>query len=88
MADDWEDWEADDYVPQLPATVGQAALAKASEPDAAKFAGEDEDVDERPAWEKNVPNPQEVGTSHIRGFKSSIRTQRDIGAGTHRNTVL
>ena len=59
MADDWEDWEADDYQPQLP-TVGQAALAKSVEPDASKFAGEDAEKDERPAWENSVPKPQQV----------------------------
>ena len=60
MADDWEDWEADDYEPQLPATVGQAALAKVSEPDPSKFAGEDEDLNAPPAWQKGVPQPQQV----------------------------
>lgn len=53
MADDWEDWEADDYQPNLPAvkkpevdTVGQALLAATLEPDSSKFAGEDEEEDE------------------------------------------
>ncbi|KAK9807367.1 hypothetical protein WJX73_007240 [Symbiochloris irregularis] len=55
----WEDdWDADDFQPQGLGTVGQTALAKASEPDASKFAGEDEE-DEKPAWEKGVPKTQQ-----------------------------
>lgn len=65
MADDWEDWEAEDYQPQLPSTVGQAALAKAGEPDPSKFAGEDEDAADRPAWENNIPKTQQVRLSFV-----------------------
>eukprot|EP00877_Chromochloris_zofingiensis_P002961 jgi/Chrzof1/12666/Cz07g03020.t1 len=63
MADDWEDWEREDFTPSLPAvkaaepaakseyeTVGQAVLAKATEPDASKFAGEDEEEEAAPSY--------------------------------------
>lgn len=66
MADDWEDWEADEYEPQLPAVVvasnGVAEITKGSklltdDPDPTKFAGEDEEED-RPSWEGSVPKSQ------------------------------
>lgn len=60
MADDWEDWEDDNFQPSVPVTAGQAALAKAKEPDVAKFAGEDEEAEERPAWQNSIPKSQQV----------------------------
>ncbi len=62
MADDWEDWEDESFqAPPLAstATKGAAVLAKLNEPDESRFAGEDEE-EERPAWEANVPKSQEV----------------------------
>lgn len=66
MADDWEqeDWDADDFKPQLPATTaakpaaqdqyetaGQALLAKHTEPDMSKFADEDQqEPEEEPSY--------------------------------------
>lgn len=55
MADDWEDWENEEFVPKLPAvakpavefeTKGKAVLASIGEPDMAKF--QDEDKEEEP----------------------------------------
>ncbi len=59
MADDWEDWEAEDFVPPPPPTAvaapkagdeyetaGQALLAKMSQVDESKFADEDAEEDE------------------------------------------
>lgn len=68
MADDWEAWEDESFEPKLAGktngqqfeTKGQAVLASTKEPDASKFAGEDEDEDAPPTWEKNVPKPQQV----------------------------
>lgn len=72
MADDWEDWEEENFEPKLEAgasangqkfeTKGQAVLASISEPDESKFAGEDEEVDAPPSWEKGIPKPQQVST--------------------------
>lgn len=56
MADDWEDWENEDFTPQLPPaaaaapakeyeTKGQALLS--DEPDASKFADEDKELEEK-----------------------------------------
>ena len=71
VADDWEDWEDDNFqAPPLAGaattngqyeTKGQEALAKAKEPDASKFAGEDEE-EEVPEWQKSIPKPQDVRT--------------------------
>ena len=71
VADDWEDWEDESFEPKLevgaaPAngqkfeTKGQAVLAKAREPDQSRFAGEDEEEEAPPAWDKSVPQPQQV----------------------------
>lgn len=70
VADDWEDWEDESFEPKLEGgaaangkqfeTKGQAVLAGTKEPDASKFAGEDEEEDAPPTWEKNVPKPQQV----------------------------
>jgi hypothetical protein len=70
VADDWEDWEEENFEPKLDASVsvngqkfetkGQAVLAGAKEPDESKFAGEDEEKDDQPSWEKTVPKPQQV----------------------------
>lgn len=67
MADDWEDWEEEaDLQPAAAAatngavTKGQAALARVNEPDASKFADEDAGEEEKPAWEKSIPKPQQV----------------------------
>ncbi len=56
MAEDWEDWENDDFTPQLPAAAPQAAVA-VDDVEASKFAGEDEEED-KPQY--NVPKPQQV----------------------------
>lgn len=68
MADDWEDWEAEDYQPQLPGstakpepefeTAGQALLAKSAEPDMSRFQGEDEAEEEEPEWMKAKAKPK------------------------------
>ncbi len=69
VADDWEDWEDESLEPKLPSgaangqqfeTKGQAVLASTKEPDPSKFAGEDEEDDTPPTWEKSVPKPQQV----------------------------
>ena len=66
MADDWEDWEDESFTPAPlgaqtngSSTLGAAILAKASQIDTSKFAGEDEDVDEGPAA-RDVAKPQQV----------------------------
>eukprot|EP00775_Hariotina_reticulata_P007268 gene7268-7481_t len=74
MADDWEqdDWEAEDFKPALPAsgaagadkdgtdfeTVGQALLAKATEPDMSKFADEDQEEPEDDKGYHIKPQPK------------------------------
>ena len=60
MAEDWEDWENDDFTPQLPAATPQPAAAGDDDVAAAKFAGEDEE-EEKPQY--NVPKPQQVRQS-------------------------
>ncbi len=70
MAEDWEDWEDEQFEPTLPGasktatgaadTLGAAILAKAKEPDASKFAGEDEDVEDDPLRKRAVPPPQQA----------------------------
>ncbi len=67
MADDWEDWDDDPLQPAAPAatngaaaTKGQAVLARVNEPDASKFADEDAEEEAPPAWEKDIPKPQQV----------------------------
>jgi hypothetical protein len=78
MADDWEqdDWEADNFKPALPAsgaagggkegtdfeTVGQALLAKATEPDMSKFADEDQ---EEPEEDKGYHIKPQVGSCWV-----------------------
>lgn len=56
MAEDWEDWENEDFTPQLPSVSAQPAAAD-DDIAAAKFAGEDEDEEEE---QFNVPKPQQV----------------------------
>ncbi|KAK9828592.1 hypothetical protein WJX72_000930 [[Myrmecia] bisecta] len=53
MSDDWEDWEDDKDLPPLP------GAPKPADPEAAKFAGEDEEED-APAWQKSVPKPEQT----------------------------
>lgn len=68
MADDWEDWEDDNFVPAALAptangaerTKGEALLAKAQEVDTSKFEGEDEGDEDEPSWKQNVPKTQQV----------------------------
>lgn len=57
MAEDWEDWENDDFTPQLPAATAQPVAADEEDVAAAKFAGEDEE-EEKPQY--NVPKPQQA----------------------------
>lgn len=57
MADDWEDWENDDFTPQLPAAPATDPVAASDDVEQAKFAGEDEE-EEQPKY--NVPKPQQV----------------------------
>ena len=69
VADDWEDWEDESFQPKLETatngqTKGQAALAVAKEPDVSKFAGEDEEDEAPPSWEKSIPKPQQVCCCH------------------------
>ncbi len=73
VADDWEDWEDESFEPKLQSgaangqqfeTKGQAVLASTKEPDPSKFAGEDEEDDAPPTWEKTVPKPQQVANWH------------------------
>ena len=56
MAEDWEDWENEDFTPQLPSVAPQPAAAD-DDIAAAKFAGEDEEEEEK---QYNVPKPQQV----------------------------
>lgn len=67
MADNWEeeDWEKEDFVPQLPSatkpaadyeTKGQAVLASIAEPDPSKF--QDEDKEESPPPTASVAKTQ------------------------------
>ncbi len=69
MAEDWEDWENDDFTPQLPA-VAAPQLAAAEDVEASKFAGEDEEEDKP---EYNVPKPQQVMKFPIRHHKAEFR---------------
>lgn len=86
MADDWEDWEADDYVPKLPAAapangtevVTKGAQLLSDDPDPSKFAGEDEEED-RPSWEGNVPRPQQ---------KKAVVKKYDESRGVTNDTPL
>lgn len=57
MAEDWEDWENEDFTPQLPAVAAPQAAAAEEDLEASKFAGEDEEED-TPQY--NVPKPQQV----------------------------
>lgn len=59
MADDWEDWENDDFTPQLPAAPATNPVAASDDIEESKFAGEDEE-EEQPKF--NVPKPQQVCT--------------------------
>lgn len=68
MADDWEDWEDESFEPKLQSaaangqqfeTKGQAVLAGTKDSHPSKFAGEDEEDDAPPTWEKTIPKPQQ-----------------------------
>ena len=77
VADDWEDWEDESFQPKLETatngqTKGQAALAVAKEPDDTKFAGEDEEDEAPPSWEKSIPKPQQVCCRHAAATRSSL----------------
>lgn len=63
MADDWEDWENDDFTPQLPAAPAVPSTAVADDVEESKFAGEDEEEEEKPKY--NVPKPQQVSTAAV-----------------------
>ena len=67
MAEDWEDWENDDFAPQLPAVT--APQVAAPDVEASKFAGEDEEEDKP---EYNVPKPQQVTKFAIRHQKAEF----------------
>jgi hypothetical protein len=59
MGDSWEDWDADDFEPELPGGVS----ANAASVDKNKFA--DEDVEGKtvvPGWVANVPKSQDVSS--------------------------
>lgn len=68
MADDWEDWEDDNFNPAplsnaaaaSERTKGELLLAKAKEIDTSKFEGEDDAAPDEPAWKKSLPQPQQV----------------------------
>ena len=66
MAEDWEDWENEDFAPQLPA-VAAPQVAAADVVEASKFAGEDEEEDKP---EYNVPKPQQVMKFDVRLHKA------------------
>lgn len=68
MAEDWEDWENEDFTPQLPA-VAAPQVAAADDVEASKFAGEDEEEDKR---EYNVPKPQQVMKFAIRHHRAEV----------------
>ena len=69
MAEDWEDWENDDFTPQLPA-VAAPQVAATDDVEASKFAGEDEEEDKP---EYNVPKPQQVVKFAVRHHKAECR---------------
>lgn len=69
MAEDWEDWENDDFTPQLPA-VAAPQVAAADQVEDSKFAGEDEEEDKP---EYNVPKPQQVTSFARRHHKAECR---------------
>ena len=69
MAEDWEDWENDDFTPQLPA-VAAPQVAATNDVEASKFAGEDEEEDKP---EYNVPKPQQVVKFALRHHKAECR---------------
>ena len=62
MADDWEDWENDDFTPQLPAAPAVNPVAAPDDVEVSKFAGEDEEEDQ-PQY--NVPKPQQVRSQKL-----------------------
>ena len=68
MADDWEDWENDDFTPQLPAAPAANPVAAADDLEVSKFAGEDEE-EEQPKY--NVPKPQQVCIRAVQHTKSN-----------------
>ena len=70
MAEDWEEWENDDFTPQLPAVPAQPAAAE-EDIAAAKFAGEDEEEEEK---QYNVPKPQQVQRCLLQETEQRIST--------------
>ena len=85
VADDWEDWEDESFQPKLETatngqTKGQAALAVAKEPDNSKFAGEDEEDEAPPSWEKSIPKPQQVCCCHA---GKALRPERGTSSPTN-----
>lgn len=69
MADDWEDWEKEDFDPPAvkPAaavateaeTVGQALLKSLEEPDMSRFADEDKEEESQPTTHQTTGKPKE-----------------------------
>lgn len=72
MAEDWEDWENDDFTPQLPAAAPQTAVAD-DDLEASKFAGEDEE-EEKPQY--NVPKPQQQKVGKKKTYEEKDKASR------------
>lgn len=83
MADDWEDWENDDYQPVVavkqPATkefetAGQALLASAVEPDQAKFQAEDAELEEeeKHVVQKSQPKKEKKTDKYKESTKGAV----------------
>lgn len=73
MAEDWEDWENDDFTPQLPAVAAPQAAAADGDIEASKFAGEDEEED-KPQY--NVPKPQQSKPGKKKTYEDKDSTTR------------
>jgi len=73
MADDWEDWENDDFTPQLPAAPAVNPVAAADDVEVSKFAGEDEEEDQ-PQY--NVPKPQQSKPSKKKTYEDKDTASR------------
>ena len=82
MADDWEDWEDEAALPTLPGTAGAAKLAALREPDAAKFADEDEGGDDdHPAdWEKDAAAGRARAAAAARAPEKNKYAAKDAAA--------
>ncbi|DBA93263.1 TPA: hypothetical protein ACH3X2_003553 [Trebouxia sp. C0005] len=72
MAEDWEDWENDDFTPQLPA-VAAPQVAAADQVEDSKFAGEDEEEDKP---EYNVPKPQQSKPGKKKTYEDKDKASR------------